>query len=349
MKPPTSMRNCIPLWITAASLAAVIGLAANAGAQGALSALQTDVDEIVRRARPSVVTVFAARTEDAPRSGTAASAGTPQVKTRAGSGVAIEPDLILTTASVVLQAERILIGTANGLDGEAVIVGVDPVFNLALLRVPNLRLPPLKFARGRPARVGDWIVSLGTSYSAQPTQSLGNVAQRHREPGRWLLQLTNTVYPGNSGAAALHMCDGVTANNSAVMNRPATTAPTPPMTSPAIVTPPIPNSTRATICVAGAPSAASGRAWHVGDKVCALVSGGGYAERCVAPGVQCLPIPAGMEESQPAQTGTRPRPQPKPLRKRWSWQSQWPKPPCCPPLALRPRQCHCARARPGSR
>jgi putative PIG3 family NAD(P)H quinone oxidoreductase len=44
----------------------------------------------------------------------------------------------------------------------------------------------------------------------------------------------------------------------------------------------------------GAPSSASGRAWKVGDEVCALVAGGGYAERCVAPGVQCLPIPKEM-------------------------------------------------------
>ena len=32
--------------------------------------------------------------------------------------------------------------------------------------------------------------------------------------------------------------------------------------------------------------------WREGDQVCALVSGGGYAEYCVAPDVQCLPIPA---------------------------------------------------------
>ncbi len=35
--------------------------------------------------------------------------------------------------------------------------------------------------------------------------------------------------------------------------------------------------------------------WHEGDEVCALVSGGGYAEYCVAPGVQCLPIPKGLD------------------------------------------------------
>lgn len=31
--------------------------------------------------------------------------------------------------------------------------------------------------------------------------------------------------------------------------------------------------------------------WHPGDRVCALVAGGGYASFCVAPDAQCLPIP----------------------------------------------------------
>jgi putative PIG3 family NAD(P)H quinone oxidoreductase len=35
--------------------------------------------------------------------------------------------------------------------------------------------------------------------------------------------------------------------------------------------------------------------WRVGDRVCALVSGGGYATLCVAPAPQCLPVPAGMD------------------------------------------------------
>ena len=35
--------------------------------------------------------------------------------------------------------------------------------------------------------------------------------------------------------------------------------------------------------------------WQVGDQVCALVAGGGYAEYCVAPAVQCLPVPRGLD------------------------------------------------------
>src|SRR3954469_5274132 len=35
--------------------------------------------------------------------------------------------------------------------------------------------------------------------------------------------------------------------------------------------------------------------WRIGDAVCALVTGGGYAEYCVAPAPQCLPLPRGMD------------------------------------------------------
>ncbi len=34
--------------------------------------------------------------------------------------------------------------------------------------------------------------------------------------------------------------------------------------------------------------------WRVGDELCALVAGGGYAEYCAAPVPQCLPVPAGL-------------------------------------------------------
>ena len=34
--------------------------------------------------------------------------------------------------------------------------------------------------------------------------------------------------------------------------------------------------------------------WKVGDNVCALTPGGGYAEYCIAPAAHCLPIPAGL-------------------------------------------------------
>ncbi|HEY2927125.1 NAD(P)H-quinone oxidoreductase [Piscinibacter sp.] len=38
----------------------------------------------------------------------------------------------------------------------------------------------------------------------------------------------------------------------------------------------------------------------IGDRVCALVAGGGYAELCAAPIGQCLPIPAGLSDIEAA-------------------------------------------------
>lgn len=50
------------------------------------------------------------------------------------------------------------------------------------------------------------------------------------------------------------------------------------------------------VVVAGARAAGLG----VGDRVCALVAGGGYAEYCVAPAALCLPWPDGMDAVQAA-------------------------------------------------
>jgi NADPH:quinone reductase len=38
----------------------------------------------------------------------------------------------------------------------------------------------------------------------------------------------------------------------------------------------------------------------VGDRVCALIAGGGYAELCVAPVAQCLPVPSGWSDAEAA-------------------------------------------------
>jgi putative PIG3 family NAD(P)H quinone oxidoreductase len=42
------------------------------------------------------------------------------------------------------------------------------------------------------------------------------------------------------------------------------------------------------------------RDFAIGDRVCALLAGGGYAEYCAVPAAQCLPLPAGLDEIQAA-------------------------------------------------
>ncbi|TAK82986.1 MAG: NAD(P)H-quinone oxidoreductase [Betaproteobacteria bacterium] len=47
-------------------------------------------------------------------------------------------------------------------------------------------------------------------------------------------------------------------------------------------------------------SGSSAKNFRLGDKVCALVHGGGYAEYCVAPEVQALPVPKGLSLTEAA-------------------------------------------------
>jgi NADPH2:quinone reductase len=52
--------------------------------------------------------------------------------------------------------------------------------------------------------------------------------------------------------------------------------------------------------VAGDAAALARAGLAVGQRVCALVAGGGYAEYCVAPVAQCLPVPAGFSDVEAA-------------------------------------------------
>ncbi|MGH8797560.1 MAG: NAD(P)H-quinone oxidoreductase [Caldimonas sp.] len=52
--------------------------------------------------------------------------------------------------------------------------------------------------------------------------------------------------------------------------------------------------------VGGDAQALAAAGFKVGDRVCALVAGGGYAELCIAPLGQCLPVPAGLSDVEAA-------------------------------------------------
>jgi NADPH:quinone reductase len=52
--------------------------------------------------------------------------------------------------------------------------------------------------------------------------------------------------------------------------------------------------------VSGDASAMAAAGFKIGDRVCALVAGGGYAELCIAPVGQCLPVPEGLSDIEAA-------------------------------------------------
>ena len=62
----------------------------------------------------------------------------------------------------------------------------------------------------------------------------------------------------------------------------------------------IPGLEVAGVIVEGDVAAMTVAGFNVGDRVCALVAGGGYAELCVAPIGQCLPIPSGLSDIEAA-------------------------------------------------
>lgn len=63
---------------------------------------------------------------------------------------------------------------------------------------------------------------------------------------------------------------------------------------------PLPGLEVAGRIVAGDAAALTAAGLAIGDAVCALVAGGGYAERCVAPVEQCLPVPEGWSMAEAA-------------------------------------------------
>ena len=62
----------------------------------------------------------------------------------------------------------------------------------------------------------------------------------------------------------------------------------------------IPGLEVAGVVEAGDAAALQQAGLNIGDRVCALVAGGGYAELCVAPVGQCLPVPAGVSDEEAA-------------------------------------------------
>ena len=62
----------------------------------------------------------------------------------------------------------------------------------------------------------------------------------------------------------------------------------------------IPGLEVAGVVVSGDAAAMAEAGLAVGDRVCALVAGGGYAQLCVAPVAQCLPVPKGLTDIEAA-------------------------------------------------
>lgn len=166
---------------------------------------------IVDRAAGAVVGVHALRRMpgEAGEHGAAVSNGTGFLVNRGG--------LCVTSRHVVAGAHEITLWLAGGAPYRAVLVGEDPLTDLAFVRLvaPPENLPALELGRSEDLHAGDWIVCIGSPFGMPRTVTVGTVSfvGRHlMSPARVsndYLQFSAAVNEGSSGGPVLDLAGRV--------------------------------------------------------------------------------------------------------------------------------------------
>ena len=133
----------------------------------------------------------------------------PERERGQGSGVVIDnKGLVLTNAHVVDRVETVSVTLADGDQRDGQVVGIDPVTDLALVRLEGKTLPPnAPLGDSEVMKVGDWAIALGTPFGLERTVTLGIVSSLHRNINSLgfsdkrleLIQTDAAINPGNSG------------------------------------------------------------------------------------------------------------------------------------------------------
>jgi serine protease Do len=169
---------------------------------------------VFERVSPSVVSIQAMKINKAK----------PQrrFETVVGSGVIIEKDgQILTNAHVVDGAASLMVTLDSGNRVSARILGLDPVLDLALLRVDSATpLPTARLGDSSGVRVGDEVVAIGNPLGLDQTMTRGIVSALNRllpgisdEP---MIQTDAPINPGNSGGPLVDRCGNVVGINTLI-------------------------------------------------------------------------------------------------------------------------------------
>jgi putative serine protease PepD len=126
-----------------------------------------------------------------------------------GSGVVYDADgLILTAAHVVDGASgEVTVRLADGTRVSGEIVGTDPSTDVAVVRARGSGLPAASLAVGRPLRVGQTAIAIGSPFGLEGSVTAGIVSAIDRsvtvDDGSSLsmIQTDAPINPGNSGGA----------------------------------------------------------------------------------------------------------------------------------------------------
>ncbi len=140
----------------------------------------------------------------------------------AGSGFIIDPSgLIVTNDHVVGNADRIVVGLADGRSFPARLVGSDELTDIALIRIDAPGpLPAVTFGSSRSLQVGDWVIAAGNPFGLGGSVTAGIVSAFGRDLGAGpfddFIQIDAPINPGNSGGPLFDSEGRVVGMNSAI-------------------------------------------------------------------------------------------------------------------------------------
>jgi len=144
-----------------------------------------------------------------------------------GSGFFISNDgYILTNNHVVDEADEIVVRLTDRREFDAVVVGVDPLSDLALLKVEEKGFPYLKLADSEGLKVGEWVIAIGSPFGLDFSASAGIVSAKGRSipngsNGNYVpfIQTDVAINPGNSGGPLFNLEGEVVGVNSQIYTR----------------------------------------------------------------------------------------------------------------------------------
>jgi serine protease Do len=142
-----------------------------------------------------------------------------------GSGVVFTADgAILTNNHVVEEALTINVRLRDGRYLPARLVGRDPATDLAVVKVDATGLTPAKFADSDAARVGEWVVAIGSPFGLGYTVTAGVLSAKGRgglgmNAIEDYLQTDASINPGNSGGPLCNLQGDVLGINTMIVGR----------------------------------------------------------------------------------------------------------------------------------
>jgi serine protease Do len=143
------------------------------------------------------------------------------VQNSLGSGVVVTSEgHIITNNHVVDQVDEIEVQLSDGRTKKARLVGSDAVVDLAVLKVDDAGLKPLKFGDSDAVQAGDFVVAIGNPFGFEETVTDGIISSKGR-PNRVdgfgdYLQTNAAINPGNSGGPLVNLRGEIIGINTAI-------------------------------------------------------------------------------------------------------------------------------------